>query len=157
MSRVAPRYWAAEHRAHELLRSWLSPEQREQYDACGCFEVVGSDSGRRYRIYPGHAFNIEELDAQGGEARAWCFTAEGVATGDVNLAQKIALETFERKALAIANGRSSGSTWRRAERLADGHRLQLISRAAALATAYCLIVAIILIAVISGINSLVPA
>jgi hypothetical protein len=156
MSRVAPRYWAAEHRAHELLRSWLSPEQREQC-ACGCFEVVGSDSGRRYRIYPGHAFNIEELDAQGGEARAWCFTAEGVATGDVNLAQKIALETFERKALAIANGRSSGSTWRRAERLADGRRLQRISQAAAAAITYCLIAAIVLIAIISGIRTLVPA
>jgi hypothetical protein len=38
-----------------------------------------------------------------------------VATGDVNLAQKIALENFETKALRIAN-RSSASTWHSVER-----------------------------------------
>jgi hypothetical protein len=40
-------------RAQELLRSWLSLGQREQYDARGFFEVVGSDTGKRYRIYRG--------------------------------------------------------------------------------------------------------
>jgi hypothetical protein len=40
----------------------------------------------------------------------WCFTPEGMATGDVNLAQKIALENFENQALRIAN-QSSASTW----------------------------------------------
>jgi hypothetical protein len=154
--------WGAEERAQDLLRSWLSLGQREQYDAGGCFEVVGSDTGRRYRIYRGTVFNIQELDAEGWEARAWCFTVDGVAIGDVNLAQKIALETFESKALAIAN-RSSGTTWHQIEHQieqpADESRslLQLISRAAALATAYCLIAAIILVAVISGIHSFVPA
>jgi hypothetical protein len=103
--------FAAEGPAQELLRSWLSLGQREQYDARGFFEVVGSDTGKRYRIYRGHVFNIQELDADGEEAFAWCLTVDGFATGDVNLAQKIALEKFERKALAIAN-RSSTSTWR---------------------------------------------
>jgi hypothetical protein len=106
----------AEIRAQELLRLWLSIEQCEQYDARGFFEVAGSDTGKRYRIYRGHVFNIQELDAYGEEAFAWCLTLHGLfATGDINLAQKIALEMFERKALAIAN-RSTKSTWRRAVR-----------------------------------------
>jgi hypothetical protein len=80
-------YWAkAEERAQELLRSWLSPKQREQYDAEACFEVVGSDTGKRYRICKGRAFNIQELDARDLQVRAWCFSAESVAIGDVNLA-----------------------------------------------------------------------
>jgi hypothetical protein len=87
-------YWMAERHARELLCSWLSPEQRRQYDARRNFEVVGSDTGKRYRICKGSVFNIQELNAEGQQVRALCFTAEGVATGDVNLAQKIALETF---------------------------------------------------------------
>jgi hypothetical protein len=44
---------AADVRGQELLRSWLSPEQRRQYDQRGSFEVVGSDTGKRYRICKG--------------------------------------------------------------------------------------------------------
>jgi hypothetical protein len=29
-----------------LLREWLSPEQKAQFDASKCFDVVGCDSGR---------------------------------------------------------------------------------------------------------------
>jgi hypothetical protein len=48
--------------------------------------------------------NVAELDAAAHETRRWCFVPEGVvATGDVMLAQKIALETFEADALAIAS------------------------------------------------------
>ena len=48
--------------------------------------------------------NIVELAANGRVNRRWCFAPEGaLATGDVMLAQKIALETFELNALAIAN------------------------------------------------------
>jgi hypothetical protein len=101
---------AAEERAEELLRSWLSPVQRGQYDARACFEVVGSDTGKRYRICKGRVYNIQELDAYGLQVRAWCFIADGIATGDVNLAQKIALEAFEAEILAVAN-RSEGSVW----------------------------------------------
>jgi hypothetical protein len=155
---VARNYFAAEKRARELLRSWLSLGQCEQYDALGFFEVVGSDTGKRYRIYRGYVFNVQELDADGEEARAWCFAPDGVATGDVMLAQKIALETFESKALAIAN-RSSGTTWYQIEQPADEPRssLQWISRAAVPAIGYCLTGAVVLAAVISGIHTLVPA
>jgi hypothetical protein len=95
--------WAAELRAQVLLRSWLSPEQRRQYDERGSFEVIGGDTGRRYLICKGEVFNIQELDDRGNEICALCVTAASVATGDINLAQKIALETFENKVLAIAN------------------------------------------------------
>jgi hypothetical protein len=65
---------------------------------------VGSDTGTRYRICRGTTLNIEELAAEGYVTRRWCFAPEGTfATGDVMLAQKIALETFELNALAIAN------------------------------------------------------
>ena len=99
----------AEERSQHLLRSWLSSEQLANYDTFGHFVVVGSDTGKRYRISRGYAFNIQELDAGGREYCTWCFAPEGVATGDVNLAQKIALENFENRALRIAN-RCSAST-----------------------------------------------
>jgi hypothetical protein len=92
-------------RAQALLRSWLSPDQRRQYDRRGYFEVRGSESGKRYRICRGAVFNVQELDSFGLVANWWCFGPHGVAVGDVNLAQKIALEKFETKALAIANRR----------------------------------------------------
>jgi hypothetical protein len=94
----------SEERSQALLRQWLSPNQAEQYDRFQRFEVVGSDTGKRYRIRHGTAMNIEELAASGYIARRWCFGPEGAtATGDVMLAQKVALETFELNALAIAN------------------------------------------------------
>jgi hypothetical protein len=104
-----------DERSQQLLRSWLSPEQRAQYDISGHFFVVGSDAGKRYRISRGRIFNIQELDPDGREYCTWCFAPEGVPTGDVNLAQKIALENFETKALRIAN-QSSASTWHSVER-----------------------------------------
>jgi len=94
----------SEERGQDLLRQWLSPEQAEQYDKYQRFEVVGCDTGTRYRILRGKIMNIVELAADGRVTRRWCFAPEGaLAIGDVMLAQKIALETFERAALAIAN------------------------------------------------------
>jgi hypothetical protein len=101
---------AADVRGLELLRSWLSPEQRRQYDQRGSFEVVGSDTGNRYRICKGDIFNVEELDDRGVQVRAWCIRGNGVPIGDISLAQKIALEAFESEDLRIAN-RSSGTIW----------------------------------------------
>jgi hypothetical protein len=97
-------HFCSEERSQDLLRQWLSPDQAEQYDRCQLFEVVGSDTGRRYRIRLGTTMNVEELAANGRIARRWCFAPEGApAAGDVMLAQKIALETFELDALAVAN------------------------------------------------------
>jgi hypothetical protein len=109
-ARNANERWAADVRGQELLRSWLSPEQRRQYDEQASFEVIGSDTGKRYRICKGDVFNIQELDDHGTQVRAWCVTADRMPIGDVNLAQKIALETFESEVLRIAN-RCSGTVW----------------------------------------------
>jgi hypothetical protein len=95
---------SAHLRAITLLREWLSASQREQYARSQHFDVFGSASGRRYRVYHGTQFNIEELDADGDAVAALCFVPEGrLAVGDVMLAQKIALETNEMAALVVAN------------------------------------------------------
>jgi len=94
----------AQARANALLKQWLSPTQRAQYEREQHFDVTGSASGIRYRIHHGAQFNVEELDADGYGVAALCFTPEGaLAVGDVMLAQKIALETDEVAALAVAN------------------------------------------------------
>jgi len=86
-----------------LLREWLSTQQRRQLDSYDYFEVVGCDSGKSYRIQHGVCQNVLELDADGRPRMGWCFIPEGnLVPGDVMLAQKIALETDERGALAIA-------------------------------------------------------
>jgi hypothetical protein len=92
----------AEQKGLALLRLWLSPEQAEQFSRYRYFDVIGSDTGSRYRIWHGRMMNIHQLDSA-GKVCEWCFLPEGnLAAGDCMLAQKIALETFESKALAIA-------------------------------------------------------
>jgi hypothetical protein len=108
-SEPAPGLWSQwqsrETRGEELLREWLTPSQASEYGSCRFFEVVGCDTGKRYRIYRGRAMNIAELDVRGDIARQWCVVPEGaLAVGDVMLAQKIALEGFETEVLTIARG-----------------------------------------------------
>jgi hypothetical protein len=92
-----------EARGRCLLRHWLSTSQREQFDANDYFDVIGCDTGRRYRINYGRTTNVHELDEAGRFKVGWCFLPKDyVVAGDVMLAQKIALETFERDALAVA-------------------------------------------------------
>jgi hypothetical protein len=92
-----------EHRAEHLLREWLTPGQADQYGAFRSFEVVGCDTGKRYRIYRARVMNIAELDAVGEVARQWCVVPEGaLPVEDIMLAQKIALEGREADTLAIA-------------------------------------------------------
>ena len=106
-------YWEREARGLELLKEWLSPEQFAQYDAKSYFEVTGCHSGKRYRVSRGTSMNIHELDGAGCPCVGWCFVPKGhLVAGDIMLAQKIALETDERGALAAAN-RFSVSTGRR--------------------------------------------
>ena len=94
----------SEARGLKLLRGWLSPEQLAQYDAKSYFDVTGCDSGRRYRIRHGTSMNINEIDHAGHPGACWCFVPDtSLVAGDVMLAQKIALETDERSALAVAN------------------------------------------------------
>ena len=93
----------SEARGLRLLRSWLSEQQREQFDTKGYFDVVGCHSGTRYRIRYGTAMNVHELDEADNFRIGWCFVPDGsLVAGDVMLAQKIALETSERAALKVA-------------------------------------------------------
>lgn len=92
-----------EGRSVLLLRQWLSPAQREQLLRKGYFEVLGNETGKRYRIFPGTSVNVCELDNRGRPQHGLCFTPVGtLPIGDVMLAQKIALETCESKVNAIA-------------------------------------------------------
>ena len=95
---------AREQRGLKLLREWLSQEQLAQYDAYRYFEVIGCQTGKRYRIYHGNCANVIELDDAALPRTGWCFLpSDHLVAGDVMLAQKIALETDERGALALAN------------------------------------------------------
>ena len=91
-------------RALTLLKQWLSPEQRACYERFRYFDVIGSDTGTRYRVHHGTQTNIEELSHTGQRVCKWCFVPEGnLVAADVMLAQKIALETNERGALSVAH------------------------------------------------------
>ncbi|AMA61055.1 hypothetical protein [Bradyrhizobium sp. CCGE-LA001] len=100
-------------RALRLLRSWLSPQQRGDFDRKGYFDVVGCDTGKRYRIHRGSSANVHEIDEYGWLGTGRCFVPlGGLAQGDVMLAQKIALETDESRALCVANSFPGPVGWR---------------------------------------------
>ena len=84
-------------RAEALLLAWLSAEQRAQYLARGWFEVTTA-AGRRYRVRPGGVVRVEP----GGSA--YCIEATSpVPVADEMLANKLLLETDERRFLATAH------------------------------------------------------
>jgi hypothetical protein len=95
----------AEARGYRLLLSSLSPAQRQQFLEHSYFDVVGGDTGTRYRIRDQHFFNVDELDEQGsGQRRQLCFAPAGnLPVGDMMLAQKLALELIESETILIAN------------------------------------------------------
>jgi hypothetical protein len=102
--RYRARYVTREERGVNLLREWLSPEQRAQFDAKKYFDVIGCDSGKRYRIHYGETTNVHEIGDDDLPSIGWCFMPVGsLVAGDVMLAQKISLETYEYGALAVAN------------------------------------------------------
>ena len=94
----------SEARGLKLLKEWLTEEQLAQYEKHKYFDVTGCHSGKRYRIRHGTGTNVYELDGAGRPRAGWCFVPKDyLVVGDVLLAQKIALETDERGALAVAN------------------------------------------------------
>jgi hypothetical protein len=98
----------ANHEAHargmRLLSENLSRAQRDQYERCGYFDVVGGKTGRRYRIKKGFQMNVVQLDTKGRPVCSLCFMPEGdLVVGDMMLAQKLALELFEPDTLKVAN------------------------------------------------------
>ena len=97
-----------ERRGVDLLLANLTPEQRRQYRRERNFDVVGGQSGTRYRLWHCFQQNIEELDGNGRRRWVWCFhPRETLVLGDVLLAQKTALELFENEAIRIAHGYSN--------------------------------------------------
>ena len=92
----------AYRKGEELLVADLTPEQRKQYEAFGYFDVVGSVSGKRYRIYHGtHRNVVEVVGGRRGPGR--CFTPRGdLVAGDCMLAQKVAIENYEEEVLRTA-------------------------------------------------------
>jgi hypothetical protein len=94
-----------ERRGLRLLQNWLSPAQRQQFEKFRYFDVLGSTSGRLYRIYDTpNPPNVYEISGLGRQKKGFCFAPVGsLVKGDVMLAQKIALETDEQSALAVAN------------------------------------------------------
>ena len=93
----------AERKGMELLLKNLSTRQREQYEAFGYFDVTGSDTGRRYRVFHGRFGNVRELGPNDRVNIGKCFLPEGnLVAGDCMLAQKIALENRELAVLRVA-------------------------------------------------------
>jgi hypothetical protein len=91
-------------RGMQLLIRNLSLAQRKQYAMHGYFDVIGGDTGKRYRIRHGCLMNIEQLDRNNRRVQLLCFTPRGrLPVGDIMLAQKITLELFETDVLRVAN------------------------------------------------------
>jgi hypothetical protein len=104
VSEPQPQSVFAEERAAQLLLSNLSPSQRTQYSLFRYFDVIGGDTGRRYRIRHGSLMNVEQLDGKAHLIKLLCFRPRGwLPLGDIMLAQKVALENFEKDALKVAN------------------------------------------------------
>ncbi|WP_312015329.1 hypothetical protein [Bradyrhizobium liaoningense] len=77
--------------------------QSAQFAAKGYFEVVGGDTGKQYRIYPGAMTNVCEIDEKNRPTIGLCFLPMGeLPIGAIMLSQKIALESCESRALEVA-------------------------------------------------------
>ena len=93
----------AEHKGLQLLLANLSPEQSWQYDRFGYFDVLGSRTGKRYRICHGTSRNVNELVEENRVGAGRCFLPSGnLVAGDCMLAQKIMLENCEEEVLRVA-------------------------------------------------------
>ena len=87
----------AQRRAEALLLGWLSPDQRRQYQAHDWFEVT-TTRGYRYRVLRGGVVRLDPLGS------AYCIEATSpVPAADEMLANKLLLETDERRFLATAH------------------------------------------------------
>jgi hypothetical protein len=93
-----------QQRGMRRLMANLTAAQRRQHAQFRYFDVIGGSSGRLYRIRHGDAMNIDVLDACGRRVHRLCFFPKGrLATADIMLAQKLALEAFEAEAVAVAH------------------------------------------------------
>lgn len=91
----------ADLKAIELLKSCLSPEQKEEYEQKKCFHLIVGD--KKYRIKQGSHGNVELIDKDGRVKRTFCVQPRGVPEGDAMLAQKLLLATDEKRFYELAN------------------------------------------------------
>jgi len=89
------------NRARDLLVSCLNDEQRKEFSSLNAFTVTGQ-SGEKYRIKHGKAFNVTRLS---DKIELCAGPADNVPTYDYMLAQKIWLEADEAGFLEDANER----------------------------------------------------
>lgn len=121
LQREAQRH-EAQQRAEALLREWLPPFQRAQYDESGWFSLWGSN-GDVFVVHKRMTFNVHRFAAhpQGLDKSlpfiaVYCATpADPLPLGDQMLAQALHLMTDARGFLAVAN--CAGVRW------ANEHRL----------------------------------
>src|SRR6266581_8492003 len=64
-------------RGLRLLVSNLSPTQRQQFARYDYFDVIGGDTGTRYRIRNGRTLNVAQLNTSGGCVCLLCFEHQG--------------------------------------------------------------------------------
>jgi hypothetical protein len=91
----------ANRKAIELLKSCLTPEQKEEYERMKCFHLIVGD--KKYRIKQGSHGNVELIDKDGRVKRTFCVQPRGVPEGDAMLAQKLLLATDEKRFYELAN------------------------------------------------------
>lgn len=93
---------AAWLRAEQLLRKYLSREQRRELVVEGRFHVQSGD--RRYRISKGRIGNVEWVDREGDVLQRYCcHVRDMVPTYDNLLAQMLLLIHDERRFIETAN------------------------------------------------------
>jgi hypothetical protein len=119
-----------QRKAVALLRSFLSPAQRDRLRATGCFLVV-LPSGRTYRIEPRFGF-VERVTRQGSRWYAderYCLHDDQddgkMPPADVSTAHMLLLLADETEFLRIANARTArDQLWNRAylQRLREARR-----------------------------------
>lgn len=98
IERVATELSPAERKAEELLLSLLSDEQKSMLDEAGHFCVVGSETGRVYRINPYlPSYNVS------CDLLRYCAAPLGVCPHDKAIAQMLAISADEMSFLKMAN------------------------------------------------------
>jgi hypothetical protein len=95
----------AEKRGIDLLKRYLTKEQREDFERSRNFKVVGNHTKKTYLITYGRQMNIQPLGRDGKpDGTTMCFlTVGGLCIGDTMLAQKLSLENDEKETLKVAN------------------------------------------------------
>lgn len=83
----------ARGRALDLLIALLSPDQRQEFQLCRFFHVIGGSTGTRYRIRVASFANIDVLDSVGKPMYRLCAHPAGdIPVYDVMAAQMLFLQ-----------------------------------------------------------------